>query len=148
MLHATPTQLHLNSWVLSGRLRCFATSSIWNQIWGVFFSHFKWKRAGKGGWLSLNNIRGKGWLKLFDNSYKHFKSSFFKVSSTEDKFPFFLNDKVHPRFPLFWQRGLTVLPKIDCATLDPEGQVLVDLLSFSPQLKSVKLIELGIIWSS
>ena len=76
---------------------------------------------GKGSWLSLNSLWGKEWLKLYDSSYKYFKSGFFKVASIDKEFLFFLGANRHPRYPLFWQREPTILPKIDYVNLDSKG---------------------------
>ncbi|XP_052195612.1 uncharacterized protein LOC127803436 [Diospyros lotus] len=143
MLHVDPTQLHLNNWAFVRAFEVLCSFLSLEPGLGVFFYHFQWKGAGKGSWLSLNKLRGKGWLKLYDSLYKHFKSDFFKVASTEKEFPFFLETNRHPKCPLFRQREPTILSNIEYANLVLEGQVLVDLLTFSPQLKSTKLVELG-----
>ena len=65
------------------------------------------------------------------------------MASIEKKFPFSLHANAYPRYPMFWKCEPTVLSKINYMNLDLKGQVLVDVLSFSPHLKLAKLVELG-----
>ena len=79
-------------------------------------------------------------MKLYNTSYKHFNSGFFKVASAEE-FPFFLEASGHLRYHLFWEHEQTIFSKIDYESLGLEGQVLVDLLTFFLRLKMAKFVE-------
>jgi len=80
-VNVAPAQLHPNSWAF---VRAFAilchglglTSSV-----VVFLFFFEVKDLGKKLWVSFNGVAGMVLLKFFQQSYKGFKKSLFKIRS-------------------------------------------------------------------
>lgn len=104
-LNIAPTELHPNGW---GFVRAFAilkrgmesTPSI-----GRLFYFHQAKSHPKVGWKSINKQLRRGILSALTQSYKDFKTKFFRVRAG-DKCPFLLVDREgKERFPLYWTKG-------------------------------------------
>ncbi|MED6160680.1 hypothetical protein PIB30_053723 [Stylosanthes scabra] len=76
-LNCAPTQIHLNSW---GFIRAFE----------ILMEYLQEEPS-----LAL-------FFHLFQPSYRDFKNFYIRVRSSDDAFPFFLDEKLSTRFPLYW----------------------------------------------
>lgn len=108
-LNVAPTQLHPNSWAF---IRAFEVLCNICPTTSKFF-HFYALRLGKQArWVFLHGRLNNRLFSLFTSSYKHFKTSFFKVSSSPDVLSFFLNQQGETKFLLYWTRS-------PCRIFDP-----------------------------
>ena len=71
---------------------------------GVLFTLFQVKDVKKGKWVSFSSQPRMKIFELITSNFKWFKDQFFKVLASEHKFLFFLDEKDHTRFPLYWNR--------------------------------------------
>ncbi|MED6121442.1 hypothetical protein PIB30_030161 [Stylosanthes scabra] len=55
-----------------------------------------------GGLVALTSCQGRVLFSLYKQSYKDFKSMYVKVRSPEEEFPFYLDECLLERFPLYW----------------------------------------------
>ncbi|XP_072061501.1 uncharacterized protein [Arachis hypogaea] len=101
-LNCAPSQLHPNGWAF---LRSFEVlMEFLEELPSVslFFSLFQAKGVWKGGWVNFNSTPGFGIFKLYKSSFKDFKEMYFKVRSSEEQFPFYIDENLAEKFPLFW----------------------------------------------
>ncbi|XP_052117675.1 uncharacterized protein LOC127747623 [Arachis duranensis] len=68
----------------------------------LFFSLFQAKGVWKGLWINLNSTPGFSIFKLYKSSFKDFKEMFLKVKSVNEEFPFYLDENLGEKFPLYW----------------------------------------------
>ena len=109
----------------------------------IFFHYYYWKGASRGNWISLIGHLGKLLLKAFSSSLKHFKDDFLKVASNEKEHSFFLDKFSQEKYLLCWQSKTSDPIEVEYEGLSLEDQALADAFTFSPQLKSTKLVEFG-----
>ncbi|MED6177488.1 hypothetical protein PIB30_098561 [Stylosanthes scabra] len=101
-LNCAPTQIHLNSW---GFIRAFEILMKYFQeepSLALFFHLFQAKGVERGIWVALSSHQGRIVFSLFKPSYRDFKNFYIRVRSSDDAFPFFLDEKLSTRFPLYW----------------------------------------------
>ncbi|XP_072058155.1 uncharacterized protein [Arachis hypogaea] len=101
-LNCAPSQLHPNGWAF---LRSFEIlMEFLEQVPSVdlFFSLFQAKGVWKGGWINFNSTPGFGIFRLYKSSFKYFKEMYFKVRGIERDFPFFIDENLAEKFPLYW----------------------------------------------
>ncbi|MED6179559.1 hypothetical protein PIB30_001852 [Stylosanthes scabra] len=70
----------------------------------VFFFLFQAKGVDRGVWVTLNSHQGHSVFCPFKPTYRDFKEFYIKVRSAEDSFPFFLDEHLAERFPLYWNK--------------------------------------------
>lgn len=95
----------------------------------IFLYFFKTRPNAKRGWVSLSSVSKNALFQLFAESYKDFKTQFFKVSVTDLGRPFFLCDD--GKFPLYRTkkpRTITSCPLEDMTDIERRDlDVLVGL---------------------
>ncbi|MED6135609.1 hypothetical protein PIB30_048210 [Stylosanthes scabra] len=104
-LNYAPSQIHPNSW---GFIRAFEVLMEYLQeepSLGLFFFLFQAKGVDRGVWVTLSSHQGRTVFSLFKATYKDFKKFYVKVRSPEDAIPFFLNENLLEKFPLYWKRN-------------------------------------------
>ncbi|MED6171854.1 hypothetical protein PIB30_044640 [Stylosanthes scabra] len=60
------------------------------------------KGVDRGIWVALSSHQGRTVFSLFKPLYRDFKNFYIKVKSSDDAFPFFLDEKLSSKFPLYW----------------------------------------------
>ncbi|QHO52787.1 uncharacterized protein DS421_2g42150 [Arachis hypogaea] len=101
-LNCAPSQLHPNGWAF---LRSFEILMEFLEVVpsvDLFFSLFQAKGVWKGGWINFNSTPGFGIFKLYKSSFKDFKEMYLKVRALEKYFPFFVDENLGEKFPLYW----------------------------------------------
>ena len=97
---------------------------------GVLFSLFQVKEVEKGKWISLTSQSRKKVFKLFTFNFKRFRDQLFKALASEHEFPFFLDEKGHAKFSLYWNRFPNRVLSVDYHSLPTYDQVALDFLFF------------------
>jgi len=133
LMNIAPSQLHSNSWAF---LRC--SELLCDQLGLVpsvnAFTYFYEMKFGKlVGWVSLSFSHGNPLFTLYNSSYKHFKTKFFKLrchpEDVESRLLF------HPdhtsRHPLYWQKPTRFPPRPDYQ-LTLEEKVVIDTIRQLP----------------
>jgi Putative gypsy type transposon len=113
-LHLVPSQLHPNGWAFAlafenyckkHKLKCSV------HVFCSFFSPLETNMTVEEekmwyGWTSLRACHRRKFLKSFTDSWKGFKTSFFKVVAKVGEVPWFLqrspSGEIEERFPLYW----------------------------------------------
>ncbi|MED6176846.1 hypothetical protein PIB30_092200 [Stylosanthes scabra] len=101
-LNCAPSQIHPNSW---GFIRAFEVLMDYLQeepSLGLFFYLFQAKGVERGIWVTLSFHQGRTVFSLFKATYRDFKNFYIKVRSPEDVIPFFLDENLSQKFPLYW----------------------------------------------
>ncbi|XP_057726347.1 uncharacterized protein LOC130941773 isoform X2 [Arachis stenosperma] len=101
-LNCAPSQLHPNSWVFLRAFECLIEFLSFPCSLSLFFSLFQSKGVRRGQWVYLSSFPGCSLFLLYKSSFKNFKSLFVKVRSKEAEYPFYLDDELIERFPLYW----------------------------------------------
>ncbi|MED6147570.1 hypothetical protein PIB30_045051 [Stylosanthes scabra] len=105
-LNCALSQIHLNSW---GFIRAFEVLMDYLQeepSLGLFFYLFQAKGVERGIWVTLSSHQVRKVFSLFKATYRDFKNFYIKVRSPEDVIPFFLDENLSQKFPLYWCRKL------------------------------------------
>ncbi|XP_025667737.1 uncharacterized protein [Arachis hypogaea] len=101
-MNCAPSQVHPNGWAF---IKCFQILMEFLEIkpdLELFFSLFQAKGVWKGLWINLNSTPGFSVFKLYKSSFKDFKGMFFKVKPVDEEFPFYLDEHLGEKFPLYW----------------------------------------------
>ncbi|MED6196110.1 hypothetical protein PIB30_044170 [Stylosanthes scabra] len=101
-LNCAPTQIHPNSWDF---IRAFEVLMEYLQeqpLLALLFYLFQAKGVDREIWVALSSHQGRTVFSLFNPSYRDFKNFYIRVRSSDDAFPFFLDEKLSTRFPLYW----------------------------------------------
>ena len=114
-LHLAPSQLHPNGWAFAMAFENYCRQHQLTCSVPVFCSFFCPLEIGLTsedektwyGWTSLRACPGLKYLKPFSDSWKGFKTSFFKVVSQPGELCWFLQSsptgEAEGRFPLYWE---------------------------------------------
>ncbi|MED6133968.1 hypothetical protein PIB30_033102 [Stylosanthes scabra] len=103
-LNCAFSQIHPNSW---GFIRAFEVLMEYLQeepSLGLFFYLFQAKGVERGVWVTLSSHQGRTVFFLFKATYRDFKNLYIKVRSSENVMPFFLDENLSQKFPLYWCR--------------------------------------------
>ncbi|MED6153352.1 hypothetical protein PIB30_101155 [Stylosanthes scabra] len=76
-------------------------------------------------WVTLSSHQGRTVFCPFKASYKDFKEFYIKVRSAEDSFPFFLDEHLVERFPLYWNKR-----PVQCLGVEELSDRDADLVEF------------------
>ncbi|QHO45504.1 uncharacterized protein DS421_6g179550 [Arachis hypogaea] len=101
-MNCAPSQVHPNGWAF---LKCFQNLMEYLEIEPeveLFFTLFQAKGVWKGVWINLNSTPGFSIFKLYKSSFKDFKEMFLKVKSVDEDFPFYLDEHLGEKFPMYW----------------------------------------------
>ncbi|QHN76365.1 uncharacterized protein DS421_19g643240 [Arachis hypogaea] len=101
-LNCAPSQLHPNSWAFLCAFQCLMEFLSFPCSLSLFFSLFQAKGVRKGLWVCFSSFPGRSVFLLYKSSFKNFKSLFVKVRSAESEYPFYLDDELSEKFPLYW----------------------------------------------
>ena len=80
---------------------------------GILFSLFQVKDVEKEKYVSLSGQPRRKIFDLFTSNFKHFKDQFFKVRASEYEYRFFLDEKGHAKFLLYWNRFPKKVLRVD-----------------------------------
>ncbi|MED6213665.1 hypothetical protein PIB30_095508 [Stylosanthes scabra] len=94
-MKCAPTQIHPNAW---GFIRAFEVLMDYLGQEPLLEA----KGVRKGGLVTLNGCQGRTLFMLYKSSYKDFKAMYVKVTSPEEEFPFYVDECLLERFPLYW----------------------------------------------
>ncbi|XP_020995232.1 uncharacterized protein LOC110279610 [Arachis duranensis] len=101
-MNCAPSQIYLNGWAF---IKCFEILMEFLEVetyLKLFFSLFQAKGVWKGLWINLNSTPGFSVFKLYKSSFKDFKEMFLKVKSVDEEFPFYLDEHLGEKFPMYW----------------------------------------------
>ncbi|MED6115690.1 hypothetical protein PIB30_093131 [Stylosanthes scabra] len=101
-LKCAPSQIHPNGWAFIRGFEVLMAYLGQKPLLEVFFSFFQAKRVRKGGLITLSGCQERTLFLLYKSSYRDFSRMFVKVSSAEEKFPFYIDECLLERFPLYW----------------------------------------------
>jgi len=134
LMNIAPSQLHPNKWAF---LRCFEL--LCDQLGfapsvNVFIYFYQMKFEKLVGWVSLSSSHGSPLFTLYNSSYKHFKTKFFKLRChPEDVERRLLFHPDHTsRHPLYWQKP-TRFPLRPDYQLTPEEKEVIDAVRQLPR---------------
>jgi hypothetical protein len=140
-LNVSPSQLHPNSWAF---VRAFERVLIYYGLEpsaALFFCFFQLRIGKQVGWVSLSGIPGRKLFECFDQSYKGFKTRFFKIWAVPGEPYFLLNSEDgKPLFPLYWSRDPRPIKEVDETRLPPREFCIVQFLKNLPMLSTVKIL--------
>ncbi|MED6156458.1 hypothetical protein PIB30_014423 [Stylosanthes scabra] len=103
-INCAPSQIHPNSW---GYMRAFQVLMEYleeSPSLEVFFYLFQVKGVDRGAWVTLSSHQGRTIFCPFKATYRDFKEYYVKVRSAEDSFPFYLDEHLAEKFPLYWNK--------------------------------------------
>ncbi|MED6211153.1 hypothetical protein PIB30_070893 [Stylosanthes scabra] len=124
-VNCAPSQIHPNGW---GFVRAFEVLMEYLEekpSLEVFFYLFQAKGVDRGIWVTLSSHQGRVVFSPFKASYKDFKEFYVKVRSTEDNFPFYLDEHIAERFPLYWRKR-----SAQCVGVEELSEKDADLVEF------------------
>lgn len=101
-LNCAPSQVHPNGWAF---IRCFQGLMDFLEVkpdLELFFCLFQAKGVWKGVWINLNSTPGFSVFKLYKSSFKDFKEMYLKVKSVDEDFPFYIDENLGEKFPMYW----------------------------------------------
>ncbi|MED6114593.1 hypothetical protein PIB30_081809 [Stylosanthes scabra] len=101
-MNCAPSQLHPNSWAFIKAFEVLMEFLERQPSLGLFFSLFQVRSCWKGTYVNLNSFPGHSVFALFRTSYKSFQDMFVKVRSVLEEFPFYVDEYLCPKFPLYW----------------------------------------------
>ncbi|MED6150978.1 hypothetical protein PIB30_077909 [Stylosanthes scabra] len=84
------------------------------------------KGVMKGGLVTLNGCQGRTLFMLYKSSYKDFKAMYVKVTSPEEEFPFYEDECLLERFPLYWYSEPVQI--LDMNEVDEESALVINFL--------------------
>ncbi|MED6195569.1 hypothetical protein PIB30_039084 [Stylosanthes scabra] len=125
-LKCAPTQIHPNAWAFIRGFEILMEYLGQEPQLEVFFSFFQAKGVRKGGIIMLNSCQRRSLFALYRSSYKDFKQMFVKVRSPQDEFPFYLDECLLERFPLYWYAEPVQILGMD--EVDEGSAVVIDFL--------------------
>ncbi|MED6209645.1 hypothetical protein PIB30_056731 [Stylosanthes scabra] len=103
-INCAPSQIHSNSWGFMRALEILMEYLEEKPSVEVFFHLFQAKGVDRGMWVTLSSHQGRTVFCPFKASYKDFKEFYIKVRSAEDSFPFYLDNHLAEKFPLYWNK--------------------------------------------
>ncbi|RDX91251.1 hypothetical protein CR513_26790, partial [Mucuna pruriens] len=141
VLNVAPTQLHPNSWafVRSFELLCEDVGRA--PSLGVSFWFFTLRKADKVGWTSLSGRPKRKIFKSFLESYKSFKSRFFKVTRGDAGSNLLIANTGKPFFPLHWTPQPALSVTVSSKELEGWEKEYIAELSRLPLLLSSDIIK-------
>ncbi|RDX88933.1 hypothetical protein CR513_29409, partial [Mucuna pruriens] len=102
LLNVAPTQLHPNSWAFVRAFELLCEDLGKAPTLGVFFWFFTIKKTDKVGWTSHSSRPKRKLFKPFLESYKLFKTRFFRVAPSDSGPNLLVDCAGRPFFPLSW----------------------------------------------
>ncbi|KAJ1384008.1 hypothetical protein SESBI_42912 [Sesbania bispinosa] len=127
-LNVAPTQLHPNSWTFVRAFIIICEYFGFKPTARKFFYFFQNKSPELVGWTSLNSVPRKGFLMPFLQSYKHFKTKFFKVRGDESFPELLFGTDGPPQFPLYWTTNPSRIAGLTESDLSDRAKVEVKFL--------------------
>ncbi|RDX92962.1 hypothetical protein CR513_24842, partial [Mucuna pruriens] len=140
-LNVAPTQLHPNSWAFVRAFELLCEDLGKAPTLGVFFWFFTVKKTNKVGWTSLSSRPRRKLFKPFLESYKSFKTCFFKVAPSDSGPNLLLDRTGRPFFPLSWTHQLAVSVTVRRKDLEEWEDAFAKELEELPLLPSVDIIK-------
>ncbi|MED6226543.1 hypothetical protein PIB30_104763, partial [Stylosanthes scabra] len=101
-MNCAPSQLHPNSWAFIRAFEVLMEFLECQPSLGLFFSFFQVRAYWKGTYVNLTSFPGRSVFALYRTSYKSFQDMFVKVRSVLEEFPFYVDEYLCPKFPLYW----------------------------------------------
>ncbi|MED6161008.1 hypothetical protein PIB30_056712 [Stylosanthes scabra] len=97
--------IHPNSWAFIRAFEVLMEYLLEEPSLGLFFFLFQAKGVDRGVWVTLSSHQGRTVFSLFKATYRDFKKFYVKVRLPEDAIPFFLDENLSEKFPLYWKRN-------------------------------------------
>lgn len=103
-MNITPSQLHLNEWayIQAFTAMCLALAIVPSV--SVFFHYYHVRPLAKRGWVSLTFVQDCCLFKPYSESFKNFKTRYFKVIIKEAGRNQFCDTLGEPLFSYYWTR--------------------------------------------
>lgn len=142
-LNVAPSQMHPNSWgfVRAFYLLCKNYDILPTPPLFFYFFQAKQNHKTKVSWVSLNSFPGRSLLSLFNQSYKHFETRYFRVRNNE--FSELIADSSGGyKFPLYWTSNPAYTNGTDRLNLSAVERVDADFLETFPLLNTNNIISL------
>ncbi|MED6143980.1 hypothetical protein PIB30_011225 [Stylosanthes scabra] len=124
-INCAPSQIHHNSWAYMRAFQILMEYLGESPALEVFFFLFQAKSVDRGVWVTLNSHQGRSVFCPFKPTYRDFKEFYIKVRSVEDSFPFFLDEHLAERFPLYWNKR-----PVQCLRVEELSDRDADLVEF------------------
>ncbi|RDY10135.1 hypothetical protein CR513_05389, partial [Mucuna pruriens] len=140
-LNVAPTQLYPNSWAFVRAFELLCEDLGKAPSLGVFFWFFSLQKTDKVGWTSLSNRPKRKLFKPFLESYKSFKTWFFKVIPSDSRPNLLLDQLGRPFFPLAWMHQPVVSVTVRRKDLKDWEDVFIKELEELPLLPSADIIK-------
>ncbi|MED6179738.1 hypothetical protein PIB30_003537 [Stylosanthes scabra] len=124
-INCAPSQIHPNSWAF---MRAFQGPMEYlgeAPSLEVFFYLFQAKGVDRGSWVNLSLHQGRTVFCPFKATYRDIKEYYIKVRSAEDRFPFYLDEHLAEKFPLYWNRK-----PVQCLGVEGLADREADLVEF------------------
>ncbi|MED6209664.1 hypothetical protein PIB30_056907 [Stylosanthes scabra] len=124
-INCAPSQNHPNSW---GYMKAFQVLMEYleeSPSLEVFFYLFQTKGVDRGTWVTLSSHQGRTVFCPFKATYRDFKDYYIKVRSAENSFPFYLDEHLAKRFPLYWNKR-----PVQCLGVEELSDHDADLVEF------------------
>ncbi|RDX72316.1 hypothetical protein CR513_48221, partial [Mucuna pruriens] len=140
-LNVAPTQLHPNGWAYVRAFELLCEDLGRAPSLGVFFWFYTVKKTEKVGWMSLCSRPKRKLFIPFLQSYKKFKTQFFKVTPGDVGPNLLMDREGRPFFPLQWTHQPAVSITVNLDDLEGWEKSFARELSNLPLLPSAKIIK-------
>ncbi|RDX80200.1 hypothetical protein CR513_39282, partial [Mucuna pruriens] len=140
-LNVAPTQIHPNSWAFVRAFELFCEDLRRAPTLSVFFWFFSLCKTDKVGWTSLSSRPRRKLFKPFLESYKTFKTRFFRVAPSKVEPNLLMDQFGRPFFPLFWTQQPVISVSVNRKDLEGWEDAFIKELEEFPLLSSADIIK-------
>jgi len=147
VLNVAPTQLHPNSWASLQAFRLVCRVFHLRPSPQVFLQYYCTRPGDLVSWLSLVGQSHQCLLASYTQSFKRFKTGFFKVVIRSAGAGYFYFENGEPKFPFYWTKHPTPYRVWPRASLTQEDLYVLSYLDQLPKKLSSKKI-IGVFSSS
>ncbi|WVZ15328.1 hypothetical protein V8G54_012894 [Vigna mungo] len=132
-LNIAPSQLHPNGWaaVQAFTTLCAAVGLI--PMVRVFLQYFNVRPVPRRGWVSLSSVNNRTLVKPFAESFKNFKTRYFKVIIKESGKSEFFDATSGPRFPFYWTEDPPKIKAFGLGLLNADERDVVRAINDLPR---------------
>jgi len=147
VLNVAPSQLHPNSWAALQSFRLICRVLHLKPSPQVFLQYYSTRPGELASWVSLVGQSHQCLLAAYTQSFKRFKTGFFKVIIRSAGAEYFYCDDGTPKFPFYWTNSPTTYRTWPRESLTPEDRHTLSYLDQLPKKLSSKKI-IGVFRSS
>ncbi|XP_022636395.1 uncharacterized protein LOC111241662 isoform X2 [Vigna radiata var. radiata] len=135
-LNIAPSQFHPNGWAAIQAFTSLCAAVGVPPMVKVFLHYFNVRPLPRRGWVSLSSVSDWTLFKFFSESFKNFKTRYFKVIIKGSGRSEFFDDGA-PMFPFYWTQDLRRMNAFAIGRMNPEERDVVRVINdLSRRLKA------------